>query len=400
MNTTHLYKAAFAAAFLGSAGAHAATDSLRLARSYDLAYTSAEYSALMNQSNLADLKISVQIQARYQFNSRDDEGTTLGTPDDDISTGFVIRRAKIGIEGKVTENVNGKIKIVFDRKTGIALLEDANAIWKINDEVSLRIGQFKSAVLREENISSSKQLATDRSAVNETFNQDFSQGVELQFGGDQWRAKVGFNDGFKTGNSAFNTAAEADVSFYGRAEMLLGDASWGQFKQFTSFRGSDSGGMIGGAFAYQSAGDTNPAFTPTTDMSTTTVDFSWVDDGWNAYVAGVWRNMDTGTMDVDDYGIIAQGGVFVSDQNELFARWDAIFPDDSNGPTSEDFNSITVGWNHYMIPESHAAKFTLDIAYYLDSTTDSIVKTSDGHNLLSDSEDGQIAITAQMQILF
>ena len=46
------------------------------------------------------------------------------------------------------------------------------------------------------------------------------------------------------------------------------------------------------------------------------------------------------------------------------------------------------------------AKFTLDVAWYLDETTTSIVNTSDGHNLLADSEDGQLALTAQMQFLF
>ena len=399
MNNTLTAMTSLAAVLVASAGALGADD-LKLARSYDLNYTSGEYSSLMNTSNIADLKFSLQIQARYQFNSRDDAGSTLASPEDDISTGFVIRRAKVGISGNVTDNIKGKIKFAFDRKTGIAKLEDANATWKINDDVSLKFGQFKSAVLREENVSSSKQLASDRSSVNETFNQDFSQGIEFGFGGDQWRAKVGFNDGFKTGSTAFNSASEADVSFYGRAEMLLGDASWGQFKQFTSFRGANSGGMIGAAFAYESAGDTNPSFTPTTDMSTATIDFSWVDDGWNFYAAGVWRSMDDGATSFDDYGLIAQGGCFVTDNNEIFARWDAVLPDEANGATGEDFNSVTVGWNHYMIPESHAAKFTLDIAYYLDSTTDSIVKTSDGHNLLSDSEDGQFAITAQMQILF
>ena len=53
-----------------------------------------------------------------------------------------------------------------------------------------------------------------------------------------------------------------------------------------------------------------------------------------------------------------------------------------------------------MIPESHAAKFTVDLGYHFDATTTSIVKTSDGHNLLSDSEDGQIGLIAQMQLLF
>jgi len=400
MYTAHASKAALAALLVSSAGAMAGSDSLRLSRSYELANSAAEYSSVLNETNLSDVKVSVQIQARYQFNSRDDASTTLALPDDDTTMGFSMRRAKIGISGNVTDNIKASVKFGFSRSTGAAALEDANATWKINDDVSIKVGQFKSAVLREENMSSSKQLASDRSGVNETFNQDFSQGIELQFGGDAWRAKVGFNDGFNTDNTAFNAAAEADYGVSARAELLVGDATWDQFKQFTSFRGSNAGGMIGAAIHMESRGDTNPSFTPTTDMTTGTVDFSWVDDGWNFFAAGVWRSMDTGAVEFDDYGVVAQGGFFVSDQNEIFARYDAVLPDDDRGATGDEFNSVTVGWNHYMVPESHAAKFTLDLRYYLDATTTSIVSTSDGHNLLADSEDGQFGLTAQMQFLF
>tara|TARA_R110002072_G_scaffold42064_10_gene117891 strand:+ start:22933 stop:24135 length:1203 start_codon:yes stop_codon:yes gene_type:complete len=400
MYTAHASKAALAALLVSSAGAMAGSDSLRLSRSYELANSAAEYNSVLNETNLSDVKVSVQIQARYQFNSRDDASTTLALPDDDTTMGFVMRRAKVGISGNVTDNIKANIKFAFSRSSGAAALEDANATWKINDDVSIKVGQFKSAVLREENMSSSRQLASDRSGVNETFNQDFSQGIELQFGGDAWRAKVGFNDGFNTDNTAFNAAAEADYGISARAELLVGDATWDQFKQFTSFRGSNAGGMIGAAIHMESRGDTNPSFTPTTDMTTGTLDFSWVDDGWNFFAAGVWRSMDTGVASFDDYGVIAQGGFFVSDQNEIFARYDAVLPDDDRGATGDEFNSVTVGWNHYMVPESHAAKFTLDLRYYLDATTTSIVSTSDGHNLLADSEDGQFGLTAQMQFLF
>jgi len=392
-------RAAIATILVSSTSAMGAS-TLTLARSFELANDTAAYASVLNESNLADLKIGVQIQARYQFNSRDDAGTTLASPDDDITTGFVIRRAKIGIEGKVTDDIKGKIKFAFDRDGGVASLENAYMKWSISEDLTLKVGQFKQGLLREENMSSSRQLATDRSAVNETFNQDFSQGIELHFGGDKWRGLIGFTDGFKSRNTAFNSASEADYALNTRFEVLFGDADWSQFKQFTSWRGSVSGAMLGAALAYQSAGDTNPATALTTEMTTGTIDFSYVGDGWNGYAAGVWRKMDTGAVSIDDFGIVVQGGVFVTDQDELFARWDAIFPDSANGATSEDFNSVTVGWNHYIIPESHAAKFTLDLAYYLDSTTDSIVKTSDGHNLLADSTDGQIGITAQLQLLF
>ncbi|MDF1808961.1 MAG: porin [Phycisphaerales bacterium] len=403
MNNRYTTQAALAALLISSAGALAETD-LKLARSYDLGNTSADYTELMNESNLAELKVSVHLQARYQYNARQmNASPTPFNADNDDTMGFSIRRAKIGIEGKVTEDISGKIKFAFSRSSGASSLEAAYAKWKLNDDVTLKIGQFKQALIREENVSSSKQLASERSAVNETFNQSFSQGVEAQFGGDSWRGMVGFTDGFGAHNTAFNSATEADYALNGRVEFLFGDAEWGQFKQFTSWRGSNAGGMIGAAIAFQNMGDTNPATTPTTEMTTGTLDVSYVGDGWNVFAAGIWRNMDTGaTTEADDIGVVVQGGIFVTDQDELFGRWDGVFPDSSNAPTDDEFNALTVGWNHYLIPESHAAKFTLDFNYYLDATTTSIVSTSSsgGHNLLSDADDGQFAVTAQMQILF
>ena len=393
---------AFAAALVATAGLAQAETDLSLARSYELSNTSSSYDALLSNSNLANIKVSAQVQARYQLNSRDDASTTLANPDDDLTLGFSMRRAKVAIEGDVTDNIKGKVQFAFSRSSGASALEDAYADWKVNDDLTLRIGQFKQSLIREENVSSKRQLASERSAVNETFTHNRSQGIELRFGGDSWRGAVGFTDGFNSDNTAFNSSAEADYALNARFEMLLGDAEWSQFKQFTSWRGSTPGNMIGAGIAFQSMGDTNPSNPAgSTEMTTGTVDYSYVGDGWNAFVAGIWRNMDPAVgADFDDFGVVAQAGFFVTDQDELFARWDSVFPDNANAPADEDFNSITVGWNHYLVPESHAAKLTVDVAWYLDETTLSIVNTSDSHNLLPDSEDGQFGITAQFQFLF
>lgn len=393
---------AFAAALVATAGLAQAETDLSLSRSYELSNASSSYDSLMSNSNLANIKVSAQVQARYQLNSRDDASTTLANPDDDLTLGFSMRRTKIAIEGDVTDNIKGKVQFAFSRNGGASALEDAYADWAINDDMTLRIGQFKTQMIREENVSSKRQLASERSAVNETFNMDRSQGIELHFGGDSWRGAIGFTDGFNSDNTAFNSSAEADYALNARFEMLLGDAEWSQFKQFTSWRGSTSGSMLGAAIAFQSGGDTNPSNPAgSSEMTTGTIDYSYVGDGWNAFVAGIWRNMDpAGGIDTDDFGVVAQAGFFVTDQDELFLRWDSVFPDNNNAPTDEDFNSITVGWNHYLVPESHAAKLTVDVAYYLDETTLSIVNTSDSHNLLPDSEDGQFGITAQFQFLF
>jgi len=350
-----------------------------------------------------ELKVSVQQQFRYNFNQRGSESTTLANPNDDVTVGFISRRTKIGFEGKVTDDISGKVKISFSEKTGTGSLYDAYLKWKLSDTVVFRAGQFKPAVLREENLSSKYMLATDRSSANETFNQDFTQGVELIVTEDEWRLILGFNDGFSTKNTYFTSASESDYGVTARGELKFGEASWKQYKQFTSWRKANGGLMLGASAHHQSMGNTNPATIPTTDSTTFTVDASLLGDGWNLYGAGIWRSMNTGLMTLTDSGFVLQGGVFVSDNDEFFARWDLIAPSDSSPVVvgvsgSDDFNTFTVGWNHYIIPNSHAAKFTLEVQHFPDPTTESIVVLK--NNLLADSTSDQFAITAQIQLLF
>ncbi len=370
--------------------AHASDRSLALSND-------AQDRAAMSVLNAAasPLKIGVQLQFRYDINLRDDDA--LG--DDDTTIGFSMRRAKVEGSGAITDSIKGKFVIAFDRASGDAVLEDVLVEWDINDSLSASIGQFKLPFLREESISSKRQLFHERSSANETFNQDRSQGVQLNFGGDAWRAAVAFSDGFNSDNTSFNSDDEADYAFTARAEFKFGDADWKAYDQFTSFRGASTGGMIGLAAHWQSAGDTNPSLAENVEMLGFTADASYMGDGWNLFGSFVWMNEDDGTDDFDDMGVVVQGGLFFTDQLEGIARWSAVFPDSSR-TNDQDYSDLALGVNYYIVPESHAAKFTAAVVYAFDATTDSIVSTSNGHNIFASDEDGQVALTFQLQLLF
>jgi hypothetical protein len=347
------------------------------------------------------LKVSVQTQFQYNVNLRDDDSTALADPDDDLTLGFQMRRTRVNLAGRVTDNIKGKVQVDFNSSTGDATLQEAFADWAVNDGLTLRIGQQKVHFLREYSVGTVKLLTADFSVQSQAFSQGYSQMVEAGFGGDNWRAWVAFSDGFSTNNTAFNSASEADFALTGRAEFKFGDADLSAFDQFTSWRGSTSGALVGAAVHYESGGDTNPSG-PETDLFALTADFSWVGDGWNAFVAGVWHDSDDGTNSFDDYGLMAQAGVFLTDQFELFGRWDGVFVDEDRGAGVDDFHTATAGFNYYIVPESHAAKFTFNVMYYFDAVnnTGGVVSPSAGYNLLADSEDGQIGVTAQLQLLF
>ena len=181
---------------------------------------------------------------------------------------------------------------------------------------------------------------------------------------------------FRSDNTYFNAGGESDYSFTARGEIRFGKSSWSQYEQFTSWRGTNDGLMIGAAINRQSMGKTNPATSPSTNLTTGTIDASLLGDGWNLYATGIWRTMDASGSSLTDAGFLLQGGVFVSDKDELYARWDIVVPSDSTPIVagvsgSSEFNSFTIGWNHYVIPESHDAKFTLEFQHYPNPTTES-----------------------------
>lgn len=349
------------------------------------------------------LNMGGQVQFRYNANFRDDPGVNANGGDNDETTvGFHTRRTKIEWGGHIYEKWNFKLVGAFSRTSGAFILEDIILSYKFDNDVTITWGQFKLPILREESISSKYQLAADRSIANEVFNQDRSQIVQIGWQGERVRLLGAVSDGTSTANTAFNTSAEADIALTARADFRLGEAAWKKFDDFTSFRGDEPGALIGAAIHWQSTGDTNPSAASSTDTFLYTIDAGYEGRGWNLYAAFIGLSRDaSGSSDFDDFGAVAQGGVFVSEHTELFARWDAVFPD-SDRANSDDFHTLSLGANHYFIPESHALKFTADVQWFLDdqASSSSLVSANEGVGLIADSNDDQIALRLQMQLLF
>lgn len=349
------------------------------------------------------LNVGGQIQFRYTATFRDAE-----EPDEDLINGFSMRRAKLEFSGSVLSDWDYKIVGAFDRDGGAFELEDAILSRAFENGLVLTWGQFKLPFLREESISSKSQLAADRSVVNEVFNQDRSQGIQLGHAGDAFRLSGAVSDGFNTDNTAYYSPDEADVALTARADFKFGEAAWKTFDDFTSFREGATGGVVGAAVHWETAGSTGNTDTfggseaADMDMLSYTLDASYEGGGWNVFGAFVGRSIDPdGGDSFDDFGAVVQGGVFVSDKTELFARWDAVFPDDARS-SGDEFHTLTFGANHYFLPGSHAAKLTADLQWFLDDQagSSSIVRGNEGIGLAPSAEDGEISLRLQMQLLF
>ncbi|MCC6952127.1 MAG: hypothetical protein IT433_11880 [Phycisphaerales bacterium] len=334
-------------------------------------------------------------QFRYLMNFRDEDSAG---DQDDFTHGFQARRTRVGMKGTVwSKNLSFDMLGEFSRSSGAFTLLDAWGQYKFENNMAIKWGQGKVGLLREELVSDTKQLTLERSTVNSVFTQGRSQMVQLAYTGESFRGWASISDGLNTLNTDFNSASEADYALTARGEFRWGDGDWKRFDDNVSWRGSKYGGMLGAAVHFQDGGETGG--TSDTQVLEATVDASMEGNGWNLFAAAVWRNTDASGSDSDDFGAVLQGGYLVSDQCEVFLRYDGVFPDDDSG--GDDFHTLTAGANYYLSPESHAAKFSADIQYYFDAEDAAgIISPSTGSNLLADTEDGQIALRLQMQVLF
>ncbi|MEX2218160.1 MAG: porin [Phycisphaerales bacterium] len=345
-----------------------------------------------------DQKFTVDVHGymHFRFNWNHRDGDSTPGAGDETTTGFQAAATKLTVAGMIgSEALTYGVMLRFTE--GAGLVDDAWGQYAFEGGTAVRWGQFKLPILRDETMSDTAQLAAARSVTNSVFSQGRSQAVQVSREMERFRVAGAFSDGTRTASSDYTAASEADFALTGRADFKwAGD--WKQGRDFTSFQGQPYFGLVGGAAHYQSGGETGG--TVDQDIFLGTVDASVEGNGWNAYAAFIYRTIDPATgSDFTDMGFIIQGGIFVAPTWELFGRFDTVMPDDDR-TTDESFSTITVGATHYFIPDSHAAKFTVDLQVFLDEQAASIAPANTLTGLLPSSEDGQFHLRAQMQLLF
>jgi len=362
------------------------------------------------------LEIGGYTQFRYTINIRDtDDADDDEVEDEDFTNGFDMATAALEFGGTVINpQLSYYIRGYFDTEddSGSFDLADAYGAYTFDSGLTVTWGQFLAPITRERLVDERYQLAADRSIVNNVFEGGYTQGIALSYSSDNFRIVGSLNDGVSTANTPYYSPAEADWSVTGRAEFKW-SGDWDQFQDFTSWRGTEGyAGMVGAAVHWQTAGDTGNTTTfaggaPTEmDLLEYTVDLSVEGNGWNAFGAFVGNSLDIeGGADTDNFGALVQAGVFVTDQFELFGRWDAIFPDDDiTADDDDDYHTITFGGNYYFVAGSHAAKFTADVQWSLDEqpALAAIGGIVPDHTTgtLPTSEADQWLVRLQMQLVF
>jgi hypothetical protein len=338
------------------------------------------------------LVLGGMVQTRYLLNFRDE-----AVGDEDITNGFQARRVRLRAGGTIFDPaLSYFVQGEFSRSTGVFGLLDSYGAYKWDNGMSLRFGQFKVPFAREDLVGDHLQLTAERSNVNTVFAAGRSQAVELSIADGPWRIAGVFSDGANALNTDFTSMVETDWALTGRADWRFSGDDWKRFDDHTSFRNDPYAGMLGAAIHARGGGETGG--TADVESISATADVTVEGGGWNVFGAGVWRHSDAAGLETDDFGLVAQAGVFVTEQAELFARYDVVFADAASG---DDFSTLTAGVNYYVLPQSHAFKLTADVLYYFDAEADTaLIGPNTGVNLLSDAEGGQVGVRLQAQVIW
>ena len=330
------------------------------------------------------LNIEGQMQIRFAFNHL--PGTAIKPPvrgqvEDEY--GFELRRVRLNFFGHFFDpSWTYRLQFSFNRDAGAVnrnvALDDAFVQKALGDGWYARVGQWKSQFNYEEITSSRTQQFIARTLVNGYFSQDFIQGVMLGWEGSRVRASLSYNDGGGMKNVAVlqSTGNPTQWAVSARTDWLLAGA-WGQMKDMQGWVGSPFAAMIGAGLNWQRAGGVPPASrqSPGTGLLATgtfaqnallsyTIDGNLRGDGWSAWAAflGNWTTATgangaaLGLSNVLSYGVVVQGGFFVTNELELAARYEGLWVASGNRTfgavtgslLDQTLNIVTLGANWYL----------------------------------------------------
>lgn len=337
----------------------------------------------------ATLRFKGQMQVRYVYNHR--EGDAIDNDD----FGFETRRIRPKFAGSLQ---NGAVPFEFfgdSGRSGTFTLTDAWIGYVPGEGQRFRLGQMVVPFSREEILSSSKRLASDYSLANAYFTVDRSQGIEYRNRGEDWTTYFFFGDGVNDKNTPYTM--DADYGLTARVERKFG-GDWKRHDDFIGQRDEETTYLVGAA-AHISGGEMDADSDGMRDDDfydfRYTVDAGVEGNGWNAFAAFFGQQFDAQTMsEVNAYGVTLQGGVFVTDDVDVFAQYAWADDDADMGKLSV----LTVGFNKYFV--GHVLKLTVDANYAFEEITSTYNNSSRGFLVDAMGEDGQFVMRTQLQLLF
>ena len=335
------------------------------------------------------LRTNFLMQQRFIWNHNEDDAS------DGDRWGFENTRSKFILSGHVV-NPDWYYLVDINVGSGSGRQGTLNAYLGHNygDGWRIQMGSMKAPLLREELVEAQYQLAVERSVTNYLFTAGYADGLMVNYRGDAFQVFGMLSDGANTGQTIWSTV-DTEYAFTARGEFKVA-GNWEQFRDFTSNAGDDgeTGVLVGGAIHYQK-GESGTA-APEPEIFLLTLDGSAEFAGLNLFGAFVYSDVDSGiagATDASPWGLIFQGGFYLTDNWEIFGRYELT---DFDASGVDDLSAITLGVNYYFA--GHNAKWTTDLGFGLDPVPTAANIT--GWQSDAADEDGQIVLRTQWQILF
>jgi hypothetical protein len=369
------------------------------------------------------LKVSGMMQMRYMGSWVGHDNPTLT---DQWQSGFDIPRIKFTFSGTAAKpNIEYFIQTGWGRLDPDAMSNDDDVsgqrLWqawgkmKIADDLALKIGQFNLPFTRETLVDASRQLVIEKSLVDHRMGLQMSTGVELVWGNQDRRFFFAYTNGSGAmlwSNAMFAQRTimppwsalnrDTSYSFTLRHEWKL-SGGWEQFNQFTSPPGSGEGVLIGIACHRQNLESDDTVLiggSPSGTMWGVTADASLLFDGASFFVSGVYHRikdfrLNGPLLDIDWYGVVAQGSTYVTNSTEFYSRFEAGGSSDNLG--GDPLQLLTFGVNHYL--DGQDMKLSADVGFSFGEIPGTLANSLTGWRRNGKKSD-QVVIRTQLQMMF
>lgn len=336
------------------------------------------------------MKINLLQQIRWTYNSRDGQGAN------GENWGFENKRTRLTFSGNMVDSSwSYKVQYYFADATSPTSnrLSDAFVTKDFGNGFSMTVGQFKVPFSAESALDGGNLQFNEYSTISNQFANGRGQGLMLGYSADMFRGSVAYVNAINQTNTAFGSPSPTDEwAFAGRGEFKIA-GNWDQFSSASSFKGSEFGAVVGVGL---DAADSNTFGQDNTWGMT--IDGTVAFGGANVSGAFFWSDNGNTTpaLGENPWGFTIGGGVFVTDEVEIVARYEYGKTD----TTIEDkFSAVTLGANWYL------AKNTAKVGFNFGYSTERINAWSSAaaaNNWLSDAanKDGQWLVQAQMSFSF
>jgi hypothetical protein len=336
------------------------------------------------------LEVEGRFQWRYVYNRQDHEPTVFDH--DSSRSGFENRRIRYIFSGHVLDpSITYKLQATYNRDGGELELEDAYVQKECDNGWHVLAGQARPPFTREVIVSTFRQTAVERAIAHGAIEVSRTQGIEIGWTGDKFGVRAMYHDGDEQANTPA-LMYDTEYALSARGELLAA-GEWGQFNDFTSWRGGDFGLLfgVGGHFERSEYGTAIEEF----EDCRWTADASAEFGGSHLYGAVGQRHIEpvSGGDDLDILIALAQGGFFITDTCELFGRFE--WGDDDS---DDQLMILTVGGTKFW--NKHNLKWTTDLGYAFEAVTPIFASSGAGWRIDPPGADSQIVIRSQFQLMF